>query len=128
MNGGINMASDNIKVVIVKIGGGHYVVNQATDQYLGVAVAGADIMARTGNLSSKTTAAGVFGAANTLFAAVAAGSYNAAIVIIKDSGADATSPLIWYNSDYAGLTPFAPTGANVNLSFPPTDPNKIFKL
>jgi hypothetical protein len=125
LKGEIAIASDNIKVGLVKIGGGHYVVNLATDQFLSI-IAGGDIIATTANLSSKTTAAGVFNAANTVFAAVAAGAAAGAIVIYDDTGVAGTSRLIAYIDSYAGL-PVTPNGSDINVSWP-TDVNKIFKL
>lgn len=127
LKGEIAIASDNIKVALVKIGGGHYVVNLATDQFLGVAIAGADIISRTANLGTKTTAAGVFGAANSVFAAVGAGAAAGAIVIFDDSGVDNTSRLIAYIDDYAGL-PVTPNGSDIDLTFPSSGNGSIFKL
>lgn len=125
LKGEIAYASDNIKVALVKIGGGHYVVNFSTDQFLAI-IAGADIISTTANLGTKTTAAGVAGAANTLFAAVAAGAAAGALVIYQDTGSSATSRLIAYIDNYAGL-PVTPNGSDINVSWP-TDANKIFKL
>jgi hypothetical protein len=126
LEGSIAILTDNIKVALVQIGGGHYVINSATDQFLGIAIAGGDIKARTANLASKTSTAGVFNAANTVFAAVAAGAADGAIVIFKDTGTDNTCPLIAYIDSYAGL-PVTPNGSDINVSWP-TDSNKIFKL
>lgn len=126
LEGSIAILTDNIKVALVQTGAGHYVAAQATDQFLGVAIAGADIKARTANLTSKTSTAGVFNAANTVFTAVAAGAADGAIVIFKDTGTDNTSPLIAYIDSYAGL-PVTPNGSDINVSWP-TDANKIFKL
>lgn len=126
LEGSIAILTDNIKVALVQIGGGHYVASQSSDQFLGVAIAAGDIKARTANLSSKTSTAGVFNAANTVFTAVAAGAADGAIVIFKDTGVDNTSPLIAYIDSYAGL-PVTPNGSDINVSWP-TDANKIFKL
>lgn len=125
LKGEIAIASDNIKVALVKIGGGHYVVNLATDQFLSI-IAGADIIATTANLGTKTTAAGVFGAANTVFTAVGAGPAAGAIVIYDDTGVAGTSRLIAYIDDYAGL-PVTPNGSDIDLTWP-SDANKIYKL
>lgn len=125
LKGEIAIASDNIKVALVKTGAGHYVVNLSTDQFLNI-IAGADIIATTANLSSKTTTAGVFSAANTVFAAVAAGPAAGAIVLYDDTGVSSTSRLIAYIDDYAGL-PVTPNGSDIDLTWP-ADSNKIFKL
>ena len=126
LEGSIAWLTDNIKVALIQTGGGHYVVNLATDQFLGVAIASGDIKARSANFTSKTSTAGVANAANTVFAAVAAGAADGAIVIFKDTGVDNTSPLIAYIDSYAGL-PVTPNGSDINVSWP-TDSNKIFKL
>jgi len=125
LKGDILIASDNIKVALVKIGAGHYVVNSATDQFLNI-IAGADIIGTTANLGTKTTTAGVFNAGNTTFAAVAAGPAAGALVIYDDTGVSSTSRLIAYIDSYAGL-PVTPNGSDINVSWP-TDANKIFKL
>lgn len=124
LNAEINITSDNLKVVLVVIGGGHYVVDLANDQFLS-AISGGDRTALTANLSSKTTTAGVFNAANTLFSTVT-GSASGAIVIYQDTGSAATSRLIAYIDDYAGL-PVTPNGSDINIAWP-TSTNKIFKL
>lgn len=125
LKGEIAIASDNIKVVLVRTGAGHYVANQSTDQFLSD-IASGDRTSTTANLASKTTTAGVFNAANTTFTAVAAGAANGAIVIYDDTGTAGTSRLIAYIDSYAGL-PVTPNGSDINVSWP-TDANKIFKL
>lgn len=124
LKGEFALASDNIKVVLVHIGASHYIVDLANDQFL-TAIASGDRVALTANLSSKTTTAGVFNAANTLFAAVT-GAVSGAIVIYQDTGSAATSRLIAYIDDYAGL-PVTPNGSDINIAWP-TSTNKIFKL
>lgn len=121
----IDMNGDNIKVALVKTGAGHYVANLATDQFLAI-INSSDIIARTANLAGKTTTAGVFGASNTVFTAVAAGPAAGAIVVYQDTGADATSRLIVYIDGYSGL-PVTPNGGDINVTWP-TDANLIFKL
>jgi hypothetical protein len=126
LKGEILYGSDNIKAALIRTGAGHYVANLATDQFLGVAIASGDIIARTANLGTKTTAAGVAGAANTVFAAVTNGAPYGAVVLFDDTGTDNTSRLIAYIDTAAGL-PSTGTGADVNLAWA-TDANKIFKL
>jgi len=123
--GEVSWSGDNIKAALIRTGAGHYVVNLATDQFLNI-IASGDIIARTANLGTKTTAAGVMGAANTVFAAVTNGSPYGAVVVFDDTGTDNTSRLIAYIDTAAGL-PSTGTGADVNLAWA-TDANKIFKL
>lgn len=122
---GISWTSNNIKVALVITGGGHYVVNFSTDQYLAI-ISGGDIVSTTANLSGKTATNGTCNASNTTFSAVAAGPAAGALVIYYDTGSSATSPLIAYIDNYAGL-PVTPNGSDINVSWP-TDSNKIFTL
>jgi len=125
MNGGFDLTTDTVKIMLVRTGAGHYVVNGATDQFV-TAIASGDRIAISAQLTSVSTTAGVFDAANTLWAAVAAGAACGAFVVFKDTGTPSTSPLIAYVDSYSGL-PVTPNGSDINVSFP-TDPNKILKL
>lgn len=125
LKGEISWSGDNIKVLLVHIGGGHYVVDLVNDQFL-TAIASGDRFSATANLSSKTTAAGVADAADTLFATPTSGTTCGALVWYQDTGSAATSRLIAYVDDYAGL-PILTSGADINLAFP-NDANKVYKL
>lgn len=119
--------TDNIKVILAKTSSG-YTVSLSADQYVGngtTPIATANIIARTANLSSKTVAAGVAGAANTVFSAVS-GAASGALVIYKDTGSDATSPLICYIDTATGL-PVTPNGGDINVAWN-AGANLIFKL
>lgn len=122
LTGAINWASDNIKVAAVKAG---YVRNLATDEFLSV-IAGADIVATSGNLTGKTTTAGVADAADFTYPTVAAGPAITQLVIYKDTGVAATSPLIG-NIDTATNLPKTPDGTNIDVVWD-NGANKIFKL
>lgn len=122
----IDLNGDNIKIVLVHIGGGHYVVDLANDQFLNPAIASGDLLVTSGNLGSKTTTAGVFNAANFTFTSVPGSGVGGALVIYDDTGTDTTSRLIGYIDDYSGL-PITLTGANLTVVFP-SDINKIFKV
>lgn len=126
INGDLNLTSNNIKIALVHIGAGHYVVDLANDQFLNPAIVSGDILVLSGNLGSKTTTAGVFNAANFTFTSVPGSGVGGAIVVFEDTGTDTTSRLIAYIDDYAGL-PITLTGVNLNVIFP-TDANKIFKI
>lgn len=122
LKGSISWNSDNIKVAAVKAG---YTRNLATDEFLSI-ITGSDIIATSPNLGTKTTAAGVAGAANATIAAVPAGANITQLVIYKDTGSAATSPLIG-NIDTATGLPFTPNGSDVVIGWD-TGANKIFKL
>ena len=65
--GDIAWDTDNIKVILVDTA--DYTVNLSTHDFLDD-VAGAGIVATSGNLASKTTTAGVADAANVTFSSV----------------------------------------------------------
>lgn len=130
LTGSFDMLTDNIKCLLVQISGSGtpYTVNQITDQFVSVIPSGA-IAARSTQLTSPSVTNGIFGAANTVFNTVVFSNPVGAIVFYKDTGSDATSPLIAYvDSTICSGLPFTPApGANVNLSFSPTG-NQIFAL
>ncbi len=122
LQAGINLLTANIKFAAVTSG---YTFSQSHEF---VTDLGANIVGRTGNLASKTAgsvAQGVFDAADATFTALT-GSVVTQLVMFKDSGSDASSPLILIadSSNYTGL-PFTPTGADVPLIFPAAGIGKI---
>lgn len=122
LNGGINWTSDSIKVVLVDAA--DYTVNLTTHQFLSDIAAGARV-ATSGNLASKTSTAGVADAADITFTAVS-GDPSEALVIYKDTGSAATSPLIAYIDTATGL-PVTPNGGDITVTWD-NGSNKIFKL
>jgi hypothetical protein len=117
--------TDTIKAVLVQTGVGHYVVNLAADQFLSSIVAG-DRIAISPAFTTKTSVAGVADADDVTWAAVAAGPAAGAIVIYKDTGNPATSPLIAYIDTDTGL-PVTPSGGDI-IQVWDNGANKIFKL
>jgi len=122
LNGGINWASDNIKVVAVD--SADYTLNATTHAFLSDIAAGGRV-ATSGNLASKTTTAGVADADDVLLTAVTGDPFEA-IVIYKDTGVAATSQLIAYIDTATGL-PATPVGDNITIQWANTA-NRIFKL
>lgn len=118
----LDMLVDNLKVALVDAA--DYTVNLATDDFLDD-IAGAAIEATSANLGSKTTTAGVFDAADFTFSAVS-GDQCEALVIYKDTGSAATSPLIAYIDTGTGL-PVTPNGGDINVVWD-SGANKIFAL
>ena len=104
LSGGINLTSDNIKAVLVDLT--DYTYSAAHDN-LDDIPAGARV-ATSGNLASKTVAAGVFDAADVVFTAPS-GDGADVIAIYKDTGDTATSTLIAYIDTGSGL-PVTPNG------------------
>ena len=73
---------------------------------------GASIIARSGALSGKTTTSGVFDANDITLTAVS-GSAFTHVILYKDTGADATSPLI----AIFDVSSFTPSGSDVSVVF-----------
>ncbi len=121
-NGALSWGSDDIKVVLVDTG--LYTVNLATDEFLSSVAVGARV-ATSSNLTTKTYAAGVCDADNVTFTAVT-GNTCEAVVIYKDTGDAATSPLIAY-IDSATNLPVTPNGGDITITWD-NGANKIFKL
>lgn len=117
----IDWDTDNIKVSLVRSSA--YTPNLATDQFLSSV---ATRVADSGNLTGKTVAAGVADADDVTFVAVAAGAAIQYILIWKDTGVAATSPLIALIDTATGL-PVTPGGGDITIAWD-AGANKIFKL
>lgn len=118
-----NLYGDNIKCVLVD--SALYTVNLATHEFYSDVSAG--VISTSSNFSTKTVLNGIADADDITFTAVTAGTYEA-LVIYKDSGTAATSPLIAY-LDSAAVTglPVTSTGGNVSVAWD-SSTNKIFKV
>lgn len=124
LDGSIDWDTGDIKAALVTA---DYTAVQASDEVLSDVVGSPSnyIVARSGNLATKTVAAGVADAEDVTISGVS-GSQITQIVIYQDSGDDSTSRLIAHIDSYAGL-PCTPNGGDIKISFP-ADANKIFKL
>jgi hypothetical protein len=120
MDGDIDMLVDDIKVALVD--SAVYTVDIDVDEFLDDI---ASVVATSGNLASKTTTLGVFDAADITFSSVT-GAVSEALVIYKDTGNPATSPLIAYIDGATGL-PVTPNGEDIDVAWD-NGANKIFKL
>lgn len=78
----------------------------------------------TADLGSKTTTAGVFDAADTLFPSVPNGTSYESIVLFKNTGVDSTSNAITYLDTQTGL-PITGNGNDVDYLLD-SGANKIF--
>jgi hypothetical protein len=120
LTGDIAWDTDNIKVSLVDTGT-YTVVIDTHEFYSDLS----GVVANSGNLASKTVALGVADAADVTFSSVT-GSSAEALVIWKDTGVAATSPLIAY-IDTATNLPVTPNGGDITVAWD-SGSNKIFKL
>lgn len=104
----VDMNSDTIKVMLIHsattaYNSGHEFVSDLT---------GGGIVARSGALASVTLTSGTVDAADKTITSVT-GSTVDAVILYKDTGSDATSPLIaWFD-----VSTFTPNGSDVNVVF-----------
>lgn len=122
LSGALSWANDTIKAVLVDTA--DYAVALDAHEFLSDVPAAARV-ATSASFTGKTVALGVADAADLTFATVT-GDQAEALVIYKDTGSAATSPLIAYIDQATGL-PVTPNGGNVNVVWD-DGPNRIFKL
>ena len=122
LEGQFNWNTDTIKAVLVDTG--TYTPNLSAHEYLADVGAGARI-ATSGAFTGKSTTGGAADANDITFTSVTGASIEA-IIIYKDTGVDATSPLIAYIDTATGL-PITPNGGDIIVTWD-NGPNKIFKL
>lgn len=97
-DGSVDLLADTIKLIAVSSG---YTQNDA-DQFVS-AIPGGAILSRTAALTTKATVAGTFTSDTTKFVAVPAGPNVTGVLLFKDTGVDASSPLLaWYDHDSSG--------------------------
>lgn len=121
LQGGINLAADTVKAVLVDLA--DYTYSDA-HQFLSD-IPSAAREETTAALTGKTVTAGVFDADDTVFTS-ASGDPSEAIVLYKDTGSAATSPLIAFIDSGTGL-PVTLNGGNVNVSWS-SSADRIFAL
>lgn len=124
LEGGIAWLTDNLKLVLVDAA--DYTVDLVNHEFLSDIPAGGRV-ATSGNLSGKSSTAGVADASDLAPAfASATGDISEYIVIYKDTTVASTSPLIGLIDTATGL-PVTPNGGDINVAFD-NGANKIFKL
>ena len=122
LEGQFNWNTDTIKAVLVDTG--TYTVNLSAHEFLSDVSAGARI-ATSGAFTGKATVGGAADANDVTFTSVTGASIEA-IVLYKDTGTDATSPLIAFIDTATGL-PITPNGGDIIVTWD-NGANKIFKL
>ncbi len=120
--GDIDWDANNLKIILVDAA--DYTKNLSTHDYLDD-VPSAAIVATSGNLASKTVAAGVADAADVTWSSVT-GDQCEQLIGYADSGVGSTSRLI-FNIDTATGLPVTPNGGDIQVTWD-NGSNKIFKL
>ena len=118
----INWMTDTIKVILVSTSA--YTPQTAVHQYLADVPVSARIAGPV-TLTSKATTGGAADGADCTFTSVSGATINA-IVIYKDTGTEATSPLIAYIDTATGL-PITPNGGDIIVTWD-NGVNKIFRV
>ena len=107
----IDMPTDTIKIALIDTG--VYTYNSADEFW---SSASAALVGTAATLASKTITNGVFDAADVTFTSVSGASVEA-LIIFKDTGSAATSPLIMYIDVAASGLPVTPNGNNIDVQF-----------
>ena len=118
----VNWLTDTVKAVMVDTGA--YTPNFTTHEFLSDIPTSARITSSV-TLTGKTTDGGAADAEDVTFTSVS-GNTIEAIAIYKDTGTEATSPLLVYLDTATGL-PITPNGGDIIITWD-GGPNKIFKL
>lgn len=118
----INWMTDTVKVILVSTSA--YTPQTAVHQYLSD-ISGSARIAGPVTLTAKATTGGAADAADCTFTSVSGATINA-IVIYKDTGTEATSPLIAYIDTATGL-PITPNGGDIIVTWD-NGINRIFRV
>lgn len=122
LEGSLNWLTDTIKCLLVDTG--TYTPNLTSHEFLSDVSSGSRITTPV-TLTSKASTGGAADAADVTFSSVSGASIEA-ILIYKDTGVEATSPLIAYIDTATGL-PITPNGGDIIVTWD-NGTNKIFKL
>lgn len=123
LTGDIAYDSDTIKVDLIDAD--DYTVSIDTHEFHDTGTVPSAAIVTTATLTTKSATLGVADAADTVFSAVT-GDVSEALLIWKDTGTPATSPLIAYIDTATGL-PVTPNGGDITVTWD-DGANKIFKL
>lgn len=119
--GTVVFTSANIKVLLVTNG---YSPSINSDEFISD-IGGGNIVARSGNLSTKTNTLGTFDADDITITSVT-GSQVVYLIVAKDSGTDSSSPLLLKIDTGSGL-PVTPNGGDIAITWD-SGSNKIATL
>jgi hypothetical protein len=118
LSGAINFATDTLKVALVK---NNYEQNLATDEFF--TSISAHVLNTPITLAGKTVTGGAFDANDPTFVGVTAGDISEGVVIYKDTGSPASSPLLAYIDAITGF-PLATNGGDITVQWD----NGTFKI
>lgn len=121
LSGSIDFSSDTIVVVLMKSA---YVSDLSVDEFY--SDISSDVLAGPITLSNKSITGGIFDADDVTFASVTTANLFNALVIYKDTGTAATSPLLLYLDDVENF-PSTSDGSDVPIKWP-DNTYKIFSL
>lgn len=121
MKAEIDLIDDTIKCTLVDAA--DYTVNLSTHDFIDDVPSGARVA--TATLAGKSVTGGAFDANDVTFPTVT-GDPSEALVIWKDTGSEATSPVIMYIDTATGLG-VTPNGGDITVAWD-NGTNKIFKL
>jgi hypothetical protein len=107
----IDLLDDTIKIALIDTG--TYTFSQTHEYWSSASSA---IVGTAATLASKTVTDNVFDAADVTFSSVTGVSVEA-LIIYKDTGTGATSPLIAYIDVAASGLPVTPNGNNIDIQF-----------
>jgi hypothetical protein len=118
LSGAINYLTDTIRVALIR---NDYPQNLATDEFF--TSISAHVLNTPQTLGGKSVTNGVFDASDATFTAVTAGSTSEGVVIYKDTGSAATSPLLLYIDVITGF-PLVTNGGDIVIQWD----NGAFKI
>ena len=121
LSGAIDLTTNTIKVRLVK---NTYAQNLSTDEFISSVTKVTGTTDQT--LTGKSVTLGVFDADDVTFTAVPAGETSEGVVIYKDTGVEATSPVLAYIDTITGF-PLATSGGNITVQWD-NGSYKIFSL
>lgn len=121
LSGAIDLITDTIKVMLVK---NTYPQNLTTDEF--ISTVSPYRLNTDQTLASKSIALGVVDAGDATFTAVTAGDTSEGVVIYKDTGVEATSPILAYIDTITGF-PLATNGGDITVQWD-NGAYKIFSL
>ena len=121
LSGAIDLTTATIKVRLVK---NTYAQNLTTDEFISSVTKITGTTDQT--LTGKSVTLGVFDADDATFTAVPAGETSEGVVIYKDTGVEATSPVLAYIDTITGF-PLATSGGNITVQWD-NGAYKIFSL